>query len=314
MSKKVLEIVNLTKMYNDKTILRKLNFEVYAGEIFGFIGPNGAGKSTLIRIICGLSKATKGDVFICGYSITKKFEKAIANVGAVVENGEMYSYMSGMQNLQYYAKLSNRTVTKEDIKKIVETVGLTARINDKVKTYSLGMRQRLCLAQALLNKPNILILDEPTNGLDVNGTIELRQILKKLAQKEHIAIFISSHILAEMEQLCDTVAIFNKGSILEIRTLDDIQRQNNKYKKLRIQVNSPNLSAKLLQLKFGMQVEIDGNAVLVPYLPELTQKYIEALQEKGVTISGVDIINRNLENVYLDIIENNSKINNKKSV
>ena len=302
MNKKVLEIVGVSKSYKDRVILRNLNFEVYAGEIFGFIGPNGAGKSTLIRIICGLTPPTSGDVFICGKSIQNQFEAAISNVGAVVENGELYSYMTGRQNLQHYASLVTN-VTKQDIERIISIVGLNNRIDDKVKTYSYGMRQRLSLAQALLNKPKLLILDEPTNGLDVNGIIELRQTLKLLAAKENMAIFISSHILAEMEQVCDTVAIFDRGNLLELRTLDSLQKASNSTKKMQITVDYPNFAGKILSLKYGVNVELAGKSIIIPYIPELTEQYVKALNQRDVTIYGVEIITKSLEDVYLDIIK-----------
>ena len=302
MSQKILEIIRLSKTYRNRQVLRNLNFEVYAGEIFGFIGPNGAGKSTLIRIICGLTPPTSGDVLICGKSIQSEFEKAIANVGAVMENCELYSYMTGKQNLQYYAGLI-KGVTKSDIDRVTNLVGLENRINDRVKTYSFGMRQRLSLAQALLNNPKLLILDEPTNGLDVNGIIELRQTLKILAAKQNMAIFVSSHILAEMEQICDTVAIFDHGNILELRTLAYLQNASGNSKHLQIKVDYPNYAGKILNLKFGVNVELAGNSVLVPYIPEFTQDYIQALRQRDVTIFGVDVISKNLEDIYLEILK-----------
>lgn len=302
MNQKILEIVGLNKTYKDRQVLRNLNFEVYAGEIFGFIGPNGAGKSTLIKIICGLAPPTSGDVFICGKSIQTQFVEAIKNVGAVVENAELYPFMTGRQNLQYYAGLV-KSITNEDIKRVITIVGLEQRIDDKVKTYSYGMRQRLALAQALLNKPKLLILDEPTNGLDVNGIIELRQTLKLLAAKENMAIFVSSHILAEMEQICDTVAIFDHGNILELRTLDELQKATSLTKHMEIKVNYPNYAGKILNLKFGVNVELAGKAVIVPYIAEYAQKYLEALTQRDVTIYGVEVVSKSLEDIYLEIIK-----------
>ena len=302
MSEKVLDIVRLSKSYGERKVLKNLNFEVYAGEIFGFIGPNGAGKSTLIRIISGLSAPTSGEVFICGKSVQKNFEQAVANIGVVMENCQLYAYMTGRQNLNYLASLV-KGIKKEDIDRIVKTVGLENRIDDKVRTYSYGMRQRLGLAQALLNNPKLLILDEPTNGLDVNGVIELRRTLKILAAKNNMGIFMSSHVLSEMEQLCDTVAIFDRGSILEMRTMDDFQNNSNSQKRFRIRVDYPNYAGKIISLKHGLDVELAGNSVIIPYIPEKFDNIINDLRRRNLTIYGTTVVTKSLEDIYLEILK-----------
>jgi len=309
LNEKILDVVNLSKSYNKKVIFDKLCFEVYAGEIFGFIGPNGVGKSTLINIICGLAQPNFGQVFVNGYSVQTEFKKASSFIGAVVENGNPYSFMTGMQNLQYFAGLT-KGISKFDIDKIVKMVGLSDCINDKVKTYSYGMRQRLNLAQALLNKPKLLVLDEPTNGLDANGIIELRQILKVLAKKYNMAIFISSHILSEVEQTCDTVAIFDKGAILELRTLN-INAMNSKDKYIQIMVDYPNYAAKILSLQFGIKTEIINDTVVIPYMPDYLPDLIAGLRARDVRVLNTQIVTRSLEDFYLNTINNNTtNINN----
>ncbi len=302
MSEKVLNIVNVTKNYGERKVLKNLSFEVYAGEIFGFIGPNGAGKSTLIRIISGLSSATSGEVFICGVSVQKNFEKAVSNIGVVMENCQLYPYMTGKQNLQYYASLI-KGITKDDVERVINISGLGNRINDRVRTYSYGMRQRLGLAQALLNNPKLLILDEPTNGLDVNGVIELRRTLKILAAKNNMGIFISSHALSELEQLCDTVAIFDRGSILEMRTLDAFQNDSNAQKRFRIRVDYPNYAGKIISLKHGLDVELAGNSVIIPYIPEKYDEIINDLRRRNLTVYGTTVVTKSLEDIYLDILK-----------
>ncbi len=297
-----MDIVNLNKFYGERKVLKNLNFEVYAGEIFGFIGPNGAGKSTLIRIISGLSAPTSGEVFICGKSVQKNFEQAVANIGVVMENCQLYAYMTGRQNLNYFASLI-KGIKKDDIDRIIKTVGLENRIDDKVKTYSYGMRQRLGLAQALLNNPKLLILDEPTNGLDVNGVIELRRTLKILAAKNNMGIFMSSHVLSEMEQLCDTVAIFDRGSILEMRTMDDFQNNSNSQKRFRIRVDYPNYAGKIISLKHGLDVELAGNSVIIPYIPEKFDDIINDLRRRNLTIYGTSVVTKSLEDIYLEILK-----------
>ena len=187
----VLDVSNLTKKYGDRVAVDNVSFQVFEGEIFGLIGPNGAGKTTIIRMITGLAKPTTGSVFICGKNIAKDFEKAISNVGGIIENPELYSYMSGMDNLKFYASLYPN-VTKEKIREVVSLVGMEKRIYDKVRTYSLGMKQRVGIAQALLNNPKLLILDEPTNGLDPNGIKEMRSFLKNLSAQKKISILVSN--------------------------------------------------------------------------------------------------------------------------
>jgi len=303
MSEKILEVKNVTKMYGDRYALRNVDFDVYAGEIFGFIGPNGAGKSTLMKIISGLSKPTTGEVFICGKSVQKKFESAVVNLGAMIENCQVYGYMTGRQNLNYYSKLY-KGIPKSRIDEVADLVGMTGRINDPVRTYSLGMRQRIALAQALLHQPRLLILDEPTNGLDVNGVIELRQTLRALSAKTNVSILVSSHILPEMEQLCDTVAIVDKGSILEIRTLDELHEKNGSgIQRLRIRVNYPNYAAKLIYLKFDVPVEKAGNSIIVPFNPDNAQKIINALEQRNIKIYGTKIETKNLEDIYIEILK-----------
>lgn len=171
----VLELQQVKKTIKGRTIIHDLSFSVRAGEVFGFLSTNGAGKTTTIRMMVGLMKLSQGDIVICGESITKNYAKAVRHVGAIVENPELYKFLSGYKNLQQYARMV-KGVTKEKIDEVIELVGLQDRIHDKVKTYSLGMRQRLGLAQSLLHNPKVLILDEPTNGLDPAGIREIRTI------------------------------------------------------------------------------------------------------------------------------------------
>jgi len=214
------EIQNVSKVIKGKTIIDSLSFEVKNGEVFGFLGPNGAGKTTTIRMIVGLMEMTSGDIKISGYSVKKNFEKAVGQVGAIVENPEMYKFLSGYQNLLHYARMS-KGITKEKIAETVKLVGLTDRIHDKVKTYSLGMRQRLGIAQALLHNPKVLILDEPTNGLDPAGIREIRDYVRMLAQEKDMAVIVSSHLLSEMEMMCDRIGIIQKGKLVDVQFVND---------------------------------------------------------------------------------------------
>ena len=223
--KKLLECINLCKSFGKKQILKNVSFSINEGDILAFIGPNGSGKTTTIKLILGLQKIDSGEVLINGLDITKNFEEAIRKVGAIVENPDSYMYLTGWQNLRliadYYGNISD-----EDINELVKYVGLESRINDKVNKYSLGMRQRLGIARALLNKPNILILDEPTNGLDPEGIKDLRVLLKRLAS-DGMGILISSHNLAELESFCNKVCIIDNGTIIEASEVTTLKNNEN---------------------------------------------------------------------------------------
>ena len=225
--KKLLECQNLCKSFGKKQILKDVSFEIDEGDILAFIGPNGSGKTTTIKLILGLQNIDKGKVTINGFDIEKDFVKSIEKVGAIVENPDTYMYLTGWQNLKLTANLY-KDITDEKIKEIVKLVELEGRINDKVSKYSLGMRQRLGIARALINEPNVLILDEPTNGLDPEGIKDLRNLLKKLA-KEGMGILISSHNLAELESFCNKVLIIDNGTIIETSEVKEFKNNGNKY-------------------------------------------------------------------------------------
>ena len=225
--KKLLECQNLYKSFGKKQILKDVSFEIDEGDILAFIGPNGSGKTTTIKLILGLQNIDKGKVTINGFDIEKDFVKSIEKVGAIVENPDTYMYLTGWQNLKLTANLY-KDITDEKIKEIVKLVELEERINDKVSKYSLGMRQRLGIARALINEPNVLILDEPTNGLDPEGIKDLRNLLKKLA-KEGLGILISSHNLAELESFCNKVLIIDNGTIIETSEVKEFKNNGNKY-------------------------------------------------------------------------------------
>lgn len=218
---------NINKSISGHHIIKNLTLEIYPGEVYGLLGPNGAGKTTTIRMIVGLMRPSEGSIHIQGFNLLTDFESAIKNVGAVVENPEMYDYLTGWQNLIHYQRM-HEGISKDRLTEVVALVDMSGRIHEKVKTYSLGMRQRLGLAQALLHKPKILILDEPTNGLDPAGIREIRSHLKQLAHEEGISIIVSSHLLAEMEKMCDRIAVIQKGELLQVAEVSSfIQQEQN---------------------------------------------------------------------------------------
>ncbi len=221
---KILECHNLKKKFGKKEVIKGVSFDVEEGDILGFIGPNGAGKTTTIKLILGLQKYDAGEVKINSYDVKKNFVKAIERVGTIVENPDMYMYLSGRKNLELCSHLY-KNVDKERIEEVINVVGLKNRIDDKVSKYSLGMRQRLGIAQAILHHPNLLVLDEPTNGLDPEGIMELRELLKKLAKEEKMGILISSHNLAELESFCNKVCIIQNGEIIEEGGIKELKKK-----------------------------------------------------------------------------------------
>ena len=222
MTKPIVELKNLSKTIKGKQIIKSLNLTFYPGQITGFLGPNGAGKTTTIRMMTGLMYPTAGEVIIDGVSLATNYEEAISKVGVIVENPEMYKFMTGYKNLVHFARM-HKDISKERIDEVVRQVGLENRIHEKVSTYSLGMRQRLGLAQALLHRPKFLILDEPTNGLDPAGIREFRMYLRQIAETEGVSVMVSSHLLSEIELMCDRIAIIQNGALIDLREMDVVE-------------------------------------------------------------------------------------------
>ena len=226
MPETVLKIENLNKTLGKRHILHDISFDAYAGEVFGFLGPNGAGKTTTIKCAVGLISIDSGTISIGGREVSEDFEGAMAQVGGIVENPEMYKFLTARQNLEQYARMRDG-ITKERIDEVLKIVGLANRADEKISKYSLGMRQRAGVAQAILHKPKVLILDEPTNGLDPAGIKELRDILKHLAHEEGVCVIVSSHLMSEMELMCDRVGIIAQGKMLGVYTLEELMNSSN---------------------------------------------------------------------------------------
>lgn len=211
---KILEVRNLTKIYKNKRGIKNISFDICKGDIFGFLGPNGAGKTTVMKIITGLCKPDQGEVKIFGFNVFDQFEEAMQKVGGIIETASAYEYMSAYKNLELASRYY-RDVTKARIEEMLELVGLSKYKNEKVGNYSLGMKQRLGLASAILSKPELVILDEPTNGLDVEGMVDIRNTITRLAQEQETTFFISSHLIHEVELICNRIGIINHGELLK---------------------------------------------------------------------------------------------------
>lgn len=293
--KNILEIKNVSKKIGKKQILKDITLEVKQGEIFGFVGPNGAGKTTLIKTMLGLYKQDSGSITINGFNIKTEFEKAMENIGAIIENPEMYDYLSGKDNLKIYKMIGN--VSDEALEEIIKTVKLENRINNKVKTYSLGMRQRLGLAQALISNPKLLILDEPTNGLDPIGIKELRELLKKISKEKNISVFVSSHILSEIELMCDRIAIIDGGSLIEIKDLKD-KKQDTKDKVL-FEVSDSKLASKYLN-KQNYKNEILDNYIVLEIKKEEIPNINKLLVSNNINVFEIKKVKKTLEDEFIE--------------
>ncbi|MCC5801449.1 ABC transporter ATP-binding protein [Rossellomorea vietnamensis] len=304
--KTVVQLQGVSKVIKGKTIIDHLTFDVYEGEVFGFLGPNGAGKTTTIRMIVGLMNISKGDVLISGKSIKKDFEGAIKDVGAIVENPELYKFMSGYQNLKHFARMQ-KGITDERMKEVIELVGLTDRINDKVKTYSLGMRQRLGLAQCLLHKPKLLILDEPTNGLDPAGIREIRAYIRKLAEEEGMAVIVSSHLLSEMEMMCDRIGIIQSGKLVDVQQVRDFVEGSEQVYHFEIE-EVDKVKAVLKSFDPGIKFEAQGKQVQVALTKEQVPDVIRAFVEADVQIYSVMPVAKTLEDRFLEITNDKGEV------
>ena len=298
-----IELRNVTKKIGKKTIIEQLSFAVPRGEVFGFLGPNGAGKTTTIRMIVGLMSITSGEIIINGENVEKSFEKAIQHVGAIVENPEMYKYLTGYQNLIHFGRM-HKGITKERIDEVVKLVGLENRIHEKVKRYSLGMRQRLGVAQAILHKPSVLILDEPTNGLDPAGIRELRDYLRELSRKENLAIVVSSHLLSEMELMCDRVAVIQAGKLVDVQLMQEFTRDDSAELEVLIEVDEPaqakGIVVAALQQKLG-NVAIENQAIKCLLTKEDIPLLNKALVEGGIRVYQIKTTSKTLEEKFLEM-------------
>ncbi|MBN1050126.1 ABC transporter ATP-binding protein [Clostridium botulinum] len=301
----VLEIKNLYKTLGNTEVIKGINLSIKQGEIFGFLGPNGAGKTTTIRMLVGLIKPTNGEIRICGYDLNKNKEKALKNVGAVVENPELYKYLSGRENIMQIARL--RSVSKKEVEKVIKLVGLEKRIDDKVSKYSLGMKQRLGLAVALIGSPKLLILDEPTNGLDPTGILEFREIIKKASKEKEISVFISSHILSEIQNLCDKVAFINEGKIKSIEKMDNKGIYQGKDDII-LKTKSPvNIVIDIIKtLPYVIRSKENGEEIILLVEKDMTSKLIKKLVSENIEICEVYKNKQELEERYIELMNGGS--------
>ncbi|MHB1406884.1 MAG: ABC transporter ATP-binding protein [Desulfitobacteriaceae bacterium] len=218
---KVIEIQNLSKLYPNGRGINDISLDIYQGDIFGFLGPNGAGKTTAMKAMTGLIRPDRGDVKISGYSVTEDYEKAMAKVGCIIETAESYPYLSAFDNLRQIARYYP-DVDHKRIDEVLELTGILKYKSEKPRKFSLGMKQRLGIAAAILSRPKIVILDEPLNGLDVEGMIDMRKLIKNLAENEQTTFFISSHLIHDVELTCTRIGVVYNGKMLNVESMDSI--------------------------------------------------------------------------------------------
>lgn len=292
--KPIVELKNLSKTIGRKTIIDDLSLSLYPGQITGFLGPNGAGKTTTIRMMVGLMKPSGGDIVIDGQLLADDFEEALSKVGVIVENPEMYKFMSGYKNLLHFARMHDG-VTKERINEVINQVGMQNRIHEKVSTYSLGMRQRLGLAQALLHRPKFLILDEPTNGLDPAGIREFRTYLKLIAETEGVSVFVSSHMLSEIELMCDRIAIIQNGKLVDVRDVSNEQESHYYIEAF------PAETAEVLLIASGFKIEPLNDGFIINAEKTQIPGLIQQMMAQEMQVFAVQPHRKTLEDQFLEM-------------
>ena len=296
MSEITMSVKQLRKVIGKKEIIKGIDFELKKGEVFGFLGPNGAGKTTTIRMLVGLIKPTSGTIQICGYNVATDFTNAMQHMGCIVENPELYPYLSGWENLKHFARMLKNTDDNR-IQEVTQLVGLQERIHDRVKTYSLGMRQRLGIAQALLGRPKVLILDEPTNGLDPSGIRDMRQFIRFLAEEEGLSVLVSSHLLSEIQLMCDRVAIVSKGQIIHMETVENLLTQK---ERLIWRVNPYKKGLEMLSEMTDF-VKEEGDTIITNYFEDQVGEWNRKLVTSGVTVLEMNRKLPTLEDLFLEM-------------
>lgn len=299
-----INIKNVRKTLNSREILKDISFTVEKGDIFGYLGPNGAGKTTTIRILLGLFQADSGSVEILGQDINMSGTRK--KIGFILDADGLYDNMTALENLVFYARIYGMTGTEEIIKKLTSIVGLENRISDRVSTYSKGMRQRLALARAMIHNPDILILDEPTSGVDPSGQIEIRQLLINIAQNEKKTIFLSSHNLDEVQRICNRIALIDRGEIKLYGELEELRRGMGEGVVLIRTANDipESLQHELESLaSFGLQEKKGLELIFSPLEGTEISDIISFLASHGIKIEEAIKKEASLEEMYASILK-----------
>ncbi len=303
---KVIELTGLTKKFKDLTAVNSLNLNVYRGDVFGFLGPNGAGKSTTIRMMLSLIKPTGGEIKLFGKSLNENRIEILRKVGAIVEKPDFYLYLTAYKNLELLGKISGADVSKKNIMEMLELVGLAKRYNSKVKTFSHGMKQRLGLAQALLHDPELIILDEPTTGLDPQGMKEVRELVLYLSKEKGKTIFLSSHILREVEIIANRMIIINKGTTQVEGNVSELLDSQNIS--VTIDVNDTGAAMELISRSEWKETASlpDGAGIVMNVNKDDLHRINRLLVENNIQVNSL-VPSRSLEEYFLKITEGEGK-------
>ncbi len=297
MNTPVLSLRDVTKNIKSRHIIKGLSFDVHRGQVYGFLGPNGAGKTMTLRMIVGLIKPTTGQIRICGYDIQGSFVKAMSHVGCIIENPEFYDYLTGYENLCHFFGME-KGLDRTRLEAVIDKVGMRHKINDLVSTYSLGMKQRLGIAQALMKNPTLLILDEPTNGLDPAGIKEFRHLIHSLAKEENMTIFVSSHLLSEIQMMCDEVTIILHGRTILTSSVSELL----KNQKVTWRLSSPEKAQFLLKEKWSLDSDITEQDELVLYMaPQDIGDINRHFIENDINIQYVAQTQQSLEDLFMQL-------------
>lgn len=296
MSDAVLELERLTKRYNRRVVVDELSLRVERGDVYGFLGQNGAGKSTTLRMTLGLVRPTRGRVRLLGHEMSKHPLRALARVGAMIEAPAFYDHLTGRQNLRMFASMSGGA-ERARIESVLETVNLRERADEAVRVYSHGMRQRLGIAQALLPQPEFVMLDEPTDGLDPQGIHEMRLLIRRLRDELKLTVMLSSHLLNEVEQLCNRIAIIDRGRLLYQGTLSELIATD---QLVRLTVDRTEEAFALLSGEEALEVRRNGDRSLYVRLTDEQIPHVNArLVERGIRVSELTPQRETLEEVFL---------------
>lgn len=295
---------NLTKKYKNRKAVDNLNITVYEGDVYGFLGPNGAGKSTTIKSIMGLIKPTSGKILINGYDVSKDREKAIEKIGAMIEAPSFYGGLSGYKNLLIMANLYG--VPKKRVDEVLEMVRLTDAANKNVSKYSLGMKQRLGIARAFLNNPNIVILDEPTNGLDPQGMQEIRELIQSLSKKYHVTFFISSHILSEIQAVCNRIGIIEKGRLKVQGYIDELLNTDEEI--IEVHTKEKEKTTRLLKtMSTACKIEYFESGIRIKIEKGNFQIVNKILVSNDVNVENLYCKENTLEDYFFDVMKGDRK-------
>lgn len=298
-----IETKDLTHAFSEKEIvLNNINLQIPEGSIYGFLGPNGAGKTTTLRLILGLLKKQKGTIDIFDKTFENNRLELLSSIGSLIESPSLYAHLTAAENLKILQKVYQ--CPKERIVEVLEIVGLSTTGKKKAGKFSLGMKQRLSIAMALLHTPSLLILDEPTNGLDPNGIIEIRELLKKLNSELKITIVISSHLLSEIEKMVTHIGIINKGSILFQGTLEELHQKQTLTSFVRIETNNPSKTLELIE-KYNLSPVVESDCIVLPTMDKkMIAQINKELVNADIEVFQISTVKNDLESIFIDMVSN----------